>query len=145
MGTNLSLWEPDIEKILRQRRKHEKKRKCSAFYRPSPKTYRDLVERCSAVEVMNELRKRLKHLTPYQIKEKCFKRIPGPDTKQTLPRTPHDQNVLSPENTDGKESKEAPVFLHDTPKKDQKKESSLTLEEKLQLLLERVEKGLPID
>ncbi len=57
-----SLWEPDIDKILRQRRKYEKKRQCSAFYRPGERSYRKMVIECSAAEVLKELSDRLKDL-----------------------------------------------------------------------------------
>src|SRR5208283_5091284 len=73
-----SLWEASIDKILRQRRKYEKKRQCSAFYRPGERSYRKMVNECSAAQVLLELSARLKDLTPYEIKEKCFRRIPSP-------------------------------------------------------------------
>jgi len=123
--THLSLWEPDIDKILRQRRKYERKRTCSDFYRRTPDYYRNLVDLCSAAEVLNDLSQKLKHISPYEIKEKCFKRVPGPRIEQapfkrypTIPRTESPQDNSTIEHHEGNTGPNPPIFMHEITPQD---------------------------
>ena len=120
MEGHLSLWEPDIHKILRQWRKYEKAKICAEFYRRSEKYYRKLVEECSAAEVLLDLSKKLKHLSPYEIKEKCFKRLPGPQIEQTpfkreqtIPRKDYPQDDLRSGHEEEKMGYKTPIFVHE--------------------------------
>ena len=128
---HFSLWEPDIGKILRQRRKYEKERECAELYRRTENYYRKLVQECSAAEVLKDLCMKLKHLSPYEIKEKCFKSIPGPKIEQTafkrerrIDRIEIEQDNLSIENEEGKMRYNTPIFMHESSPKNVKKESS---------------------
>ena len=128
-----SLWEPDIDKILRQHRKYEKKRQCSSFYRPGERSYRKMVKECSTAEVLNELSKRLNHLSPYETKEKCFRRIPSPriecapfKSESTISIFLPPQHTLSHGNSNGKGVKYTPIFSHENFQHEMEKETKQT-------------------
>jgi hypothetical protein len=120
MEGHLSLWEPDIDKILRQRHKYKNARRCAEFHRRTENYYRKLVATSSVAEVLANLCEKLKDLSPYEIKLKCFKRLPGPEIKQTpfkrertIPRIEYLQDELSNGNDGAKMGSNTPIFMHE--------------------------------
>ena len=90
----------------------------------SEKFYEKLVKGCCSAEVLLELEKRLP-LSPYEIKEKLFRRIAGPPITwapfKREPRIPKFREIpvgLSYENRLQRSTKNRSIFLHETREKD---------------------------
>jgi len=74
MRRYLSVWEADIAKILRFRRKCERDRKHAAIYRRTPGYFERLVREKTTAEVLAILQSLLPSLKPYEIRQKCFRK-----------------------------------------------------------------------